>query len=107
MGIKPLIPASSSNAELLRTLSLEHNAMIFVFPEGPRLANRQDQPEQMDNMLLKQGWKTLHVLVDGGDDFGTYAVRPRTRTSNITARRLWSFLKSGQAKDMARAVTQG
>ena len=106
VGVQPLIPASSSNIELLRKLSLEHNAMVFVFPESYYSVSPRTSFDLTNTLISKQGWNTVSLIVDGGDKFGTYAIRSRTRASNATARRLWAFLKSEQAKNMAHAITE-
>lgn len=75
-GVKPNVQAHATEGDMIRRLAQKVGGMFFTFPSS------MNEPPP--------GTRIVKVDVDGGDEFGTYAVRRKGGQHSHAARLFWS-----------------
>ncbi len=100
-GVHPSIRANATEGQLIRKLALELGALFFVFPPGLR---RDDNPAGTEGKkgaaaekargAEGSGGSYLKLDIEGGDEFGTYAIRRPDARHSHAARLFWDEAKA-------------
>lgn len=81
-GVRPVIPISTANADMLVQLALEYRGMFFAFPEI--------MPASVDASMIA----VLPLDIPEAPLFGTYLVRKNGARHSAAARSFWEYVRS-------------